>query len=152
MPYDRMGGMKPIDRVVVALGGRKVFREKLADYTAVIARGRQGLSYASLEAVAARYEIPVATLVRVLHIPARTLARRKKERKLHPDESDRVLRLARVAALAEETLGTREKAASWLRGSIRALGDVSPLDMLDSDVGAREVERILGRIAHGVYS
>jgi putative toxin-antitoxin system antitoxin component (TIGR02293 family) len=139
-------------RLVEALGGRKVFREKLADYTAVRNRGRKGLSYAALEAVATRYDIPTAILVRVLHIPARTLARRKKERQLRPDESDRLLRLARIAALAEETLGTREKATTWLRGSIRALGGASPLDLLDSDLGAQEVENILGRISYGVYS
>lgn len=144
--------MKRLDRVVEALGGRKVFRARLADYTAVIDRGRQGLSYAALAAVATRYEIPTATLVRVLRIPARTLARRKKERKLRPDESDRLLRLARVAALAEETLGTPEKATSWLHRPNRALGRVSPLDLLDSDVGARQVEQILGRISYGVYS
>jgi len=144
--------MASVKRIVEALGGRKVFREKLADYSAVRERGRKGLSYAALEAVATRYEVPTATLVRVLHIPARTLARRKKERQLHPDESDRLLRLARIAALAEETLGTREKATSWLRGSIRALGGVSPLDILDSDLGAREVEHLLGRISYGVYS
>jgi putative toxin-antitoxin system antitoxin component (TIGR02293 family) len=144
--------MASIKRIVEALGGRKVFREELADYAAIIDRGRQGLSYAALEAVATRYEIPTATLIHILHIPARTLARRKKARRLHPDESDRVLRLARVAALAEETLGTREKATSWLRGSIQALGGVRPLDLLDSDVGARQVEQVLGRISYGVYS
>ena len=144
--------MRPVDRVVEALGGRKVFRERLADYTAVIDRGRQGLAYAALESVATRYEIPTPTLVRVLGIPPRTLARRKKEGRLHSGESDRLLRLARVAALAEETLGTREKATSWLRGAVRALGGVSPIDLLDSDVGARQVEQVLGRIAHGVHS
>jgi putative toxin-antitoxin system antitoxin component (TIGR02293 family) len=144
--------MKRVDRVVEALGGRKVFREKLADYAAVIDRGRQGLSYAALEALATRYEVPVPALGHVLHIPARTLARRKKEGRLRPAESDRLLRLARVAALAEETLGTREKATSWLRGSVRALGGASPLELLDSDVGAHQVEQVLGRISHGVHS
>ena len=144
--------MASLTYLVEALGGRKVFREKLADYNAVRDRGRQGLSYAAVEAVAARYDIPTATLVRVLHIPPRTLARRTKERQLRPDESDRLLRLARIAALAEETLGTREKATSWLHGSIRALGGVSPLEVLDTDVGARQVEQILGRISYGVYS
>lgn len=144
--------MRAIDRIVDVLGGRRVVREQVADYSAVIQRGREGLSYAALEAVASRFEIPMATLVHVLHIAPRTLARRKKARRLSRDESDRLLRLARVAALAEETLGNRRKAATWLRRPNRALGGTSPLDLLDTDLGARHVEQVLGRIAHGVYS
>ena len=83
---------------------------------------------------------------------ARTLARRKKERRLRADESDRLLRLARVAAVAEDVLGTREHAGRWLQKPNRALGDVTPLDLLDTDLGAEEIVSILGRIEHGVYS
>ena len=54
--------------------------------------------------------------------------------------------------MAEEVLGTREKAAAWLHDPNRALGGPRPLDQLDTDLGARQVEQILGRIAHGVYS
>ena len=36
--------------------------------------------------------------------------RRKKERRLRADESDRLLRVARVAAVAEDVLGTGAKA------------------------------------------
>lgn len=139
-------------RLIKALGGGKVFRERRAGHSAVVDRVRAGLPYAALEAVATRFEIPTEALVRVLHIPPRTLARRKKERRLRPDESDRLLRLARVAARAEEVLGTPENAAGWLRDPIIALGDTSPLDNLDTELGTEEVEQILGRIEHGIYS
>jgi putative toxin-antitoxin system antitoxin component (TIGR02293 family) len=139
-------------RLIKALEGGKVFRERRAGYSAVVDRVRAGLPYAALEAVATRYEIPTEALVRVLHIPPRTLARRKQERRLRPDESDRLLRLARIAARAEEVLGSRENAAGWLREPIIALGGVSPLDYIDTELGAREVEHTLGRIEHGVYS
>jgi putative toxin-antitoxin system antitoxin component (TIGR02293 family) len=91
-------------------------------------------------------------LARVIGLPARTLARRKKERRLRADESDRLLRLARVAAVAEEALGARENAGQWLQKPNRALGGVTPLELLDTDLGAEEVVAILGRIEHGVYS
>ena len=144
--------MVSTNRLVKTLGGKGVLREPLRTYDAVIDRVRAGLPYAALEAVASRFEIPQETLVRVLALPLRTLARRKKERRLRADESDRLLRLTRAAALAEEVLGTREKAAAWLRKANRALGGVSPLDRLDTDLGARQVEQILYRVAHGVYS
>src|SRR6266540_3884727 len=76
----------------------------------------------------------------------------KKQRRLHADESDRLLRLGRVAALAEEILGSHEKATRWLHEANVALGNEIPLRHLDSDLGARQVEDVLARIAHGVYS
>jgi putative toxin-antitoxin system antitoxin component (TIGR02293 family) len=49
-------------------------------------------------------------------------------------------------------LGTKEKAAAWLHRSNRALGHVVPLDLVDTEIGARRVEQVLGRIEYGVYS
>lgn len=139
-------------RLVQALGGKGVFRERPATYEAIIDKARAGLPYAALETIAARFDIPQELLVRVLHLPPRTLARRKKSRRLSADESDRLLRLARVAARAEDVFGSHQRAGEWLRGAVRALGGVRPLDLLDTDLGAQQVERILGRIEHGVYS
>jgi putative toxin-antitoxin system antitoxin component (TIGR02293 family) len=139
-------------RLVQALGGKGALRERQATYAAIIAKARTGFPYATLEAIATGFEIPQEILVRILHLPARTLARRKKSRRLSADESDRLLRLARVVARAEEVFGSQERAGAWLRGTVRALGGVRPLDLLDTDLGAQQVERILGRIEHGVYS
>ena len=138
--------------IAETLGGRSVLKEQLADYTAVIHRARSGLPFASLVAVGTRYAIPLLTLARVVGLPARTLARRKKERRLRADESDRLLRLARVAAGAEDVLGAQDKAGRWLQKPNRALGGIAPLDLLDTDLGAEEVVTVLGRIEHGVYS
>ena len=87
-----------------------------------------------------------------LHLPRKTMARGKKTRRLQADESDRVVRLARISALASATLGTEEKAARWLRRLNRALGNRPPLELLDNDIGLRQVEEILGRIDHGNIS
>jgi putative toxin-antitoxin system antitoxin component (TIGR02293 family) len=138
-------------RLIATLGGREVF-DRRSSYDDIIDRVRSGLPYHSLEVVAARFEIPQESLVRVLDLPARTLARRKKERRLHADESDRLLRLGRIGILAEDVLGNRERAVAWLRAPNRALGGQRPLDQLDTDLGAQQVERTLLRLAHGVYS
>jgi putative toxin-antitoxin system antitoxin component (TIGR02293 family) len=47
-------------------------------------------------------------------------------------------------------LGSEEKAARWLRRPNRALGNQAPLDLMDSDIGTRQVEEVLGRIEHGI--
>jgi putative toxin-antitoxin system antitoxin component (TIGR02293 family) len=147
-----MASIAATGRIYQVLGGKKVLREPARHYGALIDRVHAGLPYGALESVADRFEISRADLVRILHVPLRTLARRKRERILRADESDRLLRLGRIAAMAEEVLGAREKAAAWLNHPNEALGGLRPLDRLDTDMGARQVEQILGRIAHGVYS
>ena len=87
-----------------------------------------------------------------LSLPKRTLARRKKQARLSADESDRLLRLARVAASAVDVFGDAHNASAWLRKPNRALGNASPLSRMDTDVGVRQVERVLGRIEHGIFS
>jgi putative toxin-antitoxin system antitoxin component (TIGR02293 family) len=142
--------MVTVMMIAETLGGRDVLRERQADYSAVIRRTREGLPYAALPVVAKRYGIPLATLARVIGLRERTLALRKKERRLRAVESDRLLRVARVATSAEDILGARAKAGRWLQNPNGALGGARPLDLLDTDLGAEEVVTILGRIEHGV--
>lgn len=75
-----------------------------------------------------------------------------KSARLSPAESERLARVVRIIARAEEALGDREKARRWLRKANRALAGRRPLHLLDSDAGARMVERVPGRIEHGIYS
>ncbi|MEO7501336.1 MAG: antitoxin Xre/MbcA/ParS toxin-binding domain-containing protein [Gemmatimonadaceae bacterium] len=88
-----------------------------------------------------------------LIIPRRTLSHRLRdhEGRLSKTESDHLTRVIRAISLATETLGTAEKSHRWLRKSNKALGGGAPLDLLDTDGGARLVEQVLGRIAYGVY-
>jgi putative toxin-antitoxin system antitoxin component (TIGR02293 family) len=139
-------------RLVATLGGRRALGTDPPDLEALRRRLRLGLPYEALAALSSAYDLDLRNLAVVLRIPARTLARRRRERRLHPDESDRLFRVARIAALAEETLGARDKAARWLKRPNRALGNAVPLDHLDTDLGVRQVEDVLGRISHGVYS
>lgn len=86
-------------------------------------------------------------------VARRTLAHRKsKDQSLTPDESDRLARVLRVCARAEDALGDPQRAYRWLRKVNRALNGKTPLELLSSDAGARAVEKVLGRIEHGVFS
>src|SRR5262245_157688 len=77
-------------RIAETLGGARAFKGKSLTPEALQARLRAGLPYAAVEAVAAGFEIGTADLVAVLHVPPRTLARRKREKRLRADESDRL--------------------------------------------------------------
>lgn len=144
--------MVPAAGLIRALGGKSVFKERSATYDVVVDRVRAGLPYTVLDSLATRFDLPQAHLVRVLRIPPRTLARRRKEGRLQATESDRLLRVARIATFAEDILGEPGKAGRWLLKPNRALGGMIPLDQLDTDLGAQHVVQILGRIGHGVYS
>ena len=86
-------------------------------------------------------------------VPKRTLQRRRDaESPLSPAESDKLTRLVRVVARAEIALGDPKKAELWMREPNRALQGKRPIDLLNTDVGARAVEKVLGRIEHGIFS
>ncbi|MGH7888452.1 MAG: type II RES/Xre toxin-antitoxin system antitoxin [Candidatus Binatia bacterium] len=144
--------MLPMESIVNALGGRKVLKRRITNLEDLRTTVKEGLPYASFEALSARLGLARDEAANALHLPHRTIARRKKQRKLHADESDRVLRLARIGAQAAETFGSEAKAAEWLRRPNRALGNVAPLELLDTDIGIHQIEEILGRIEHGLIS
>lgn len=111
----------------------------------------QGLPYASLARVAESVGMTPQELgVEVLHISRRTLSRRRGQGRLPSDESDRLYRLARVVAHAIDVFEDPERASDWLKRPLVALGGSSPIDLLATDAGAREVDDVLGRIEFGL--
>src|SRR5436305_10203711 len=135
------------------LGGRKVLGKAVKKPDDLAQLVRKGLPASVVTALDEKLDLGHMVLSRKLGIPQRTLTRRLSERsRLTAAESDRTVRLARVYANAVEMIGDEGKAVDWLRTPNRALGGERPLDKLDTDIGAREVEDILGRIAYGVYS
>jgi len=139
--------------IAEVLGGRKVLGRSIRSVAELAELIRQGLPSGSLLALGAKLDLKSAALSEKLGIPQRTLTRRlSRHSRLTAPESDRTVRLARVYATAVEMIGNAAKAAEWLRTPNRALGGLIPIDQLDTDLGAREVENILGRIAFGVYS
>jgi putative toxin-antitoxin system antitoxin component (TIGR02293 family) len=89
----------------------------------------------------------------LVQIRPRTLDRRKKEGWLRPEESDRLLRASRVFGRAIALFeGDGEGALGWLSTPQMALGGAVPLEMARTEIGAREVEGLIGRLEHGVFS
>jgi putative toxin-antitoxin system antitoxin component (TIGR02293 family) len=70
-------------------------------------------------------------------VVAKTLANRRRLGNMIPEQSDRLARVARVIAAAEETFGNAEKAAVWLRRPTTALAGEKPLELLEHDVFTR---------------
>ncbi len=113
---------------------------------------RSGLPFSAFLALTKQLEIAPQQLTAVFGIPPRTVARRKEARQLNPQESDRLYRVARTVSQAVEVLGSIDKARVWLKTPNRALGCEMPLDLLDTDIGTREVEEVLLRLNYGIFS
>jgi putative toxin-antitoxin system antitoxin component (TIGR02293 family) len=139
--------------IAEALGGRKVLGRSVSNLAQLAELVRQGLPAGSLLVLREKLELKNAALSARLGIPQRTLTRRLSQHaRLTAAESDRAVRLARVYATAVEMIGNADKASQWLHTPNRVFAGGSPMDQLDTDLGAKEVENVLGRIAYGVYS
>lgn len=137
---------------VTLLGGESVLHVKprvLMDWIPLV---RQGLPSASVDAVVRLTRITQSDLAHALAIPERTLARRKREGVLSPEESAKFVRFARVVARAETVFEDADSALNWLQSPNASLGGVTPLSLLDTDIGADSVLDTLGRIEHGVFA
>ena len=113
---------------------------------------RRGLPFSTMETLSDQLELSPQQCSEVLAIPARTVARRKENKQLNPQESDRLYRVARAASQAVEVLGSLDKARLWLKTPNRALSCEPPLDLLDTEIGARQVEEVLLRLNYGIFS
>lgn len=138
--------------VAKVLGGEKTLGKRISSQQDLISAVRRGLLTTTVDALIEELDAPRAEVLPTLRLARRTMERRKATGRLLPAESERVYRLAKVLAFAESVLGTKEKAQHWLQARNRALGNVSPLSLLETEAGVDEVTNVLGRIEFGVYS
>lgn len=112
----------------------------------------EGLSFEAVENVKAHASLTDAEMARLLGIGAATLRRaRAAGGALDSGTSDRLYRLSKIIAVAEEVLGSNANAVSWLKRPQPGLRGQVPLDLLVTQAGADDVETLLRRIDYGVY-
>ena len=96
--------------------------------------------------------LPDKDLAKYIRVPKSTLSIRKKTGKFSFVESERLYRIQRLFTKALEVFEDVNLARKWLKEDAYGLGDVSPLEYAATEIGAREVEDLLGRIEHGVFA
>ncbi|HKS96890.1 MAG TPA: antitoxin Xre/MbcA/ParS toxin-binding domain-containing protein [Terriglobia bacterium] len=138
--------------VVEEMGGRRTLGRSLASQQDLREAIRAGFPPAVVDKLMRASGLTLKELSSALDLSPRSLQRRRRSGRLARYESDRLYRLARIVALANEYLGDRARAVRWLKHPNRALGGVAPVAALDTEPGARQVENILGRIAYGGVS
>jgi putative toxin-antitoxin system antitoxin component (TIGR02293 family) len=140
-----------LQAVVRQLGGKRVLGRSLANNHDLREAIREGFPHAVVGELMQASGLTLKELAGALDLSPRSLQRRRRGR-LARFESDRLYRMARLLAIARETLGDQARAGRWLKRTNRALGGVAPIAAIDTELGARQVENLLGRIAYGGMS
>ena len=138
--------------LVHVLGGRAAIAAEPATAGEWVARIQSGLPGACAFAFKEVLALTNEELASLLGVSPRTLARLDAKSHLDPVSGDRLVRSARLFAIATEVLEEAPAAARWLKSPQRALGGAVPLELAQTDVGSRAVEALLGRMEHGVYT
>ncbi|RXT17499.1 MULTISPECIES: antitoxin Xre/MbcA/ParS toxin-binding domain-containing protein [unclassified Bosea (in: a-proteobacteria)] len=131
------------------VGGQAALGGPAASSRDLIAAVRRGFPVRTIEHVIESGRMTLAEIDELV-LPRKTLSHRRKIGTLTTEQSDRLMRAARVIAEAEVTFGSQDKAGRWLRRPTSALDGEKPLALLDTGEGAAQVEALLGRIAHGI--
>jgi putative toxin-antitoxin system antitoxin component (TIGR02293 family) len=137
--------------IIDILGGPQVFGARTARVD-LLEEVERGLPIRAYEAVSEVLELTPVEEDRLLQVSLRTRARWKRRDRLDAATSDRLVRLARILALAVLVLESRGNAVAWLREPSDSLGGRSPLTAVASDPGAEKVSNMLYQMEHGIYS
>ena len=111
-----------------------------------------GLEWAEAEHLAGLLVVPISRLAELLQIPPATMARRKTQGRFTVEESEKIVRFARLWFIACQAVGGAAGARSWLKRAQYGLNGRVPLEVARLEVGARSVEALLQRIHYGVLA
>jgi putative toxin-antitoxin system antitoxin component (TIGR02293 family) len=140
-----------LQAIIAELGGASAIGRRLRSDKELRTAIREGFPQVVIGKVMNSAGMTLKELAASLDLSVRSLQRRRAGR-LARHESDRLYRLARLVALAKHYIGDGESATRWLKRPNPALGGSAPLELIDTELGAREVENVLGRIAYGGVS
>lgn len=150
-------GTKSVKVVRVTKGGKKASAKFLPlvserqGIVKVMQRVRDGFPSQVLQEFQDETGLTSMDISKLLSIPPSTLTRRQRQERLRPEESDRLLRAKKIFDLAVGLFeGDVNAARKWLQTPQYGLGGETPLDYASKEVGAREVENLIGRLEHGM--
>jgi putative toxin-antitoxin system antitoxin component (TIGR02293 family) len=136
----------------LAAGAWVAYRDRFLNSSAQaqISEIRKGAPASNLVGAAEAMRLPRERLYELVGLSASTAKRKlAKDETLDPLMTERLTRLGAIERLAEDTFGDVLLASEWLQTINLGLGNVTPLSMLDTEIGCREVSRVLNAIVYG---
>jgi putative toxin-antitoxin system antitoxin component (TIGR02293 family) len=113
---------------------------------------RNGLNKKVLDTMMAHLDISAVDMGRILHTSDRTMRRYTDDTVLNPDQSEKLLELARLFAHGIDVFGSSTRLRRWMNGPVSSLGGKRPIDLLDTTVGITLVNDTIGKIEYGIAS
>lgn len=113
---------------------------------------RSGITKGAYERIVTTTGIPSDELADMLHISPRTLRRYEPGQILPPEQSERMVEIARLYSRGEEVFGSLERFKEWMSRTQIAFGDKSPTTLLDTSIGIGMITDELGRIEYGIFA
>lgn len=120
-----------------------------ADFIDII---RDGIPRKSIDHLMENTGLTVVEISNIIRTSDRTLRRYTAKQKLNPEQTERILELARLYSRGEEVFGQMEKFKSWMNNPVMALGNKKPKEFLDTSIGIELLMNELGRIEHGIFA
>lgn len=149
--YDHRAGRRrliEISDIVRALGGKDKLLADIQKERDMDQLVREGIPHAACEHLQEKLKLTLLELG--LFIGLKRFPKKDIDARLSPTSSERLYRLARIYALTTSAVGSEVGATEWLIRPQWGLGGVIPLEMAKTEIGAKEVENLLGRIEHSV--
>ncbi|MFB0945671.1 MAG: putative toxin-antitoxin system antitoxin component (TIGR02293 family) [Spirosomataceae bacterium] len=126
---------------------------KLLDNVELVKLTRRGIQYNLFEDIMKASSYTIKEWSKFLHLTERTIQRYKKEQKrFEPIQSERILEIAKLQQQGQEVFGSAQYFNDWMNSNIVALGNIKPVELLDSGFGIDMLIEELGRIEHGVLA
>lgn len=113
---------------------------------------REGVPRKALDHLMENTGLTVAEISTIIRTSDRTLRRYTAKQKLNPEQSERIIELAKLYSRGEDVFGNMEGFKYWMNSSIMALGNKKPKEFLDTSLGIDLLMNELGRIEHGIFA
>jgi putative toxin-antitoxin system antitoxin component (TIGR02293 family) len=129
------------------------FNAILPDPVQLLNLSRRGVNISLFEEIVNAHPYTIKQWSTFLHITERTIQRYKKEnRKFETLQTERIIEIAKLHSLGTEVFGLTDYFEEWMNSKSIALGNVRPIELLDSSVGIEMLMDELGRIEHGILA
>ena len=129
------------------------FNSKLLDTVELVKLSRKGIAFSLFDEIVLSSSYTIKQWSIFLHLTERTIQRYKKEnRNFESLQSERIIEIAKLQLKGKEVFGSKEYFEEWMNSKIIALGNIRPIELLDSSFGIDMLMDELGRIEHGVLA
>lgn len=129
------------------------FNSKLLDTVELVKLSRKGIAISLFEDIVQANSYSISQWSKFLHLTERTIQRYKKEnRKFETLQSERIIEIAKLQLKGKDVFGSKAFFNEWMNSKIIALGNIKPIELLDSSFGIDMLMDELGRIEHGVLA